>query len=44
MIGEADILVERAELDAMGTYLFVLERYGEDWKIVVDMFNQYAEE
>ena len=25
-----------------GTYLFVLERRGDGWKIVADMFHQYG--
>lgn len=42
MVGEADVLVEDAGLDVTGTYLFVLERDGDDWNIAVDMFNQYT--
>jgi ketosteroid isomerase-like protein len=44
MIGEADVLVESAGLDITGTYLFVLERDGETWEIVADMFNYHDEE
>lgn len=44
MIGEADVRVESAGLDITGTYLFVLERDGDTWEIVADMFNYYDEE
>eukprot|EP00752_Nemacystus_decipiens_P005254 g4768.t1 len=43
MIGEADILVENQGLDFTGTYQFVLVRDGDDWKIMVDMFNIHSE-
>lgn len=43
MIGDADILVESQGLDFTGTYQFVLVRDGDDWKIMVDMFNTHVE-
>lgn len=43
MIGGVEVLVEQAGMDFDGTYLFVLERDDEDWKIVADMFHQYLE-
>eukprot|EP00178_Gracilaria_changii_P027165 TRINITY_DN8489_c0_g1_i1.p1 TRINITY_DN8489_c0_g1~~TRINITY_DN8489_c0_g1_i1.p1 ORF type:complete len:179 (+),score=26.29 TRINITY_DN8489_c0_g1_i1:55-591(+) len=43
MIGDADILVESQGLDFTGTYQFVLVRDGDDWKIMVDMFNMHVE-
>lgn len=42
MIGEAIIKVDAAGLDATGTYLFVMKRDGDDWKIVTDMFHQHS--
>lgn len=44
MIGDAVILVEQAGLDFTGTYLFMLQKEGETWEIVTDMFNQHVEE
>ncbi|MBU2981039.1 nuclear transport factor 2 family protein [Lentibacter algarum] len=44
MIGDAIVLVEKAGLDFTGTYLFVLEKEGDTWEIVADMFNQHVEE
>lgn len=44
MIGDAIILVEQAGLDFTGTYLFVLEKEGDTWEIVTDMFNQHVAE
>lgn len=43
MIGTADVLMESAEIDADGTYLFVLERDGENWQIAADMWHQHRE-
>lgn len=43
MIGDAMILVESQGLDFTGTYQFVLVRDGDDWKIMVDMFNMHVE-
>lgn len=42
MIGQADREIKKLELDATGTYLFVLKRINDDWEIVADMFNQHA--
>ncbi|WP_342077793.1 nuclear transport factor 2 family protein [Yoonia sp. SS1-5] len=44
MIGRYDLDVEKAGAQAEGTYLFVLQRNGEGWDIVVDMFNQHKAE
>lgn len=44
MIGTAEILVEKVGMDATGTYLFVLERDGNGWKIVTDMWHQHSDE
>lgn len=44
MIGDAIVKVEKAGLDFTGTYMFVLERDGESWEIVTDMFNQHTKE
>ena len=41
MIGRADVVVAEAGMDAEGTYLFVLRRNGEGWKIVADMWHQH---
>lgn len=43
MIGEADVEVEQVGMDANGTYLFVMEKEGDDWKIQTDMWHQYTE-
>lgn len=42
MIGEAVIKVDAAGMDATGTYLFVLKRDKDSWKIVTDMFHQHT--
>lgn len=44
MIGKTAVKIEKLELDATGTYLFVLKRTDDEWKIVTDMFNQHASE
>ncbi|MGC3940710.1 YybH family protein [Roseobacter sp. EG26] len=44
MIGDYDLNVERADVAATGTYLFVLEKNGDGWEIVVDMYNQHQAE
>ena len=44
MIGTYDLNIEAVGAQATGTYLFVLERNGDEWDIVVDMFNQHAAE
>lgn len=43
MIGTNVALVNQADIDGTGTYLFVLEREGENWKIVTDMWHPHAE-
>ena len=42
MIGTYDLNIEQVGAKATGTYLFVLEREGEGWNIVVDMFNEHV--
>lgn len=42
MIGEYNASIATVGMEAAGTYLFVLQRSGEGWDIVVDMFNQHA--
>ncbi|MBT8154670.1 nuclear transport factor 2 family protein [Epibacterium ulvae] len=44
MIGTYALDIEKVGAKAEGTYLFVLERNGDSWDIVVDMFNQHAAE
>lgn len=44
MIGTYNLNIEAVGAQAIGTYLFVLERNGDEWDIVVDMFNQHAAE
>lgn len=44
MIGSYDLNVETTGVAARGTYLFVMERNGNSWSIVADMFNQHATE
>lgn len=44
MIGGYDLNVETTGVTARGTYLFVMERSGDGWTIVADMFNQHAAE
>lgn len=41
LIGRYDIAINAVGIKADGTYLFVLERDGDDWKIIVDMFNEH---
>ena len=41
MVGGAAIKVEKAGLDATGTYLFTLKHDGENWMIVTDMWHQH---
>lgn len=41
LIGQYDIAIDAVGRKGSGTYLFVLQREGEDWKIVVDMFNEH---
>lgn len=42
MMGEAIVLVEKANLDIKGTYIFTLEREGDKWEIATDMFNHHS--
>ena len=42
MIGEAVIKVDAVGMDATGTYLFVMKRVNDEWKIVTDMFHQHT--
>jgi len=44
MIGEYGLDIAKVGAKATGTYLFVLERNGEGWDIVVDMFNRHTAE
>lgn len=41
LIGRYDIAINAVGVKADGTYLFVMERDGDGWKIVVDMFNEH---
>ena len=42
MIGSVKAVVEAAEMDATGTYLFVLEPQDDGWEIVTDMWHQHV--
>jgi len=42
--GEYDAKIEAFNTHSKGTYLFVLTRDGDEWKIAVDMFNEHLEE
>lgn len=44
MVGEAEILVESADMDFTGTYQFVLRKEGNDWNIISDMYTVPASE
>lgn len=44
MIGSANVYVEKAGIDATGTYLFVLERKNQNWQIITDMWHQHAKQ
>ncbi len=44
MIGTYDLHAEKVGVTAQGTYLFVMERDGNGWNIVADMFNQHVTE
>ncbi len=44
MIGDAIIKVEKAGLDFVGTYLFVMQRDADGWEIIADMFNRHAQD
>ena len=41
--GEYNLEIEKFSKKGKGTYLFVLKREGETWKIAVDMFNEHVE-
>lgn len=41
LIGQYDVEIAAVGKKGTGTYLFVLEREGDGWKIVVDMFNEH---
>lgn len=41
MIGQYQANIEAVGAQSTGTYLFVLERADDNWKIVVDMFNEH---
>ncbi|MEM9605175.1 MAG: nuclear transport factor 2 family protein [Pseudomonadota bacterium] len=41
MIGSVEAKLEAANLDATGTYLFVLEPNGDNWQVVTDMWHQH---
>ncbi|MEM9631343.1 MAG: nuclear transport factor 2 family protein [Pseudomonadota bacterium] len=43
MIGSVEAKIASAGMDATGTYLFVLEPEGDNWKIVTDMWHQHSE-
>lgn len=42
MMGQYAVNIEAAGAQSTGTYLFVLERVEDSWKIVVDMFNEHT--
>ena len=42
MIGTVEAKMEAVELDATGTYLFVLRPGDDGWRIVTDMWRQHA--
>lgn len=42
MIGSVKAVVESADMDATGTYLFVLTPQDEGWEIAVDMWHQHG--
>lgn len=44
MIGQYAANIEAVGAQSTGTYLFVLERTDDNWKIVVDMFNEHTEQ
>lgn len=41
MIGSVEAVVESRDMDATGTYLFVLEPDDDGWEIVTDMWHQH---
>lgn len=42
MIGDYDLNVKKVGVKATGTYLLVLKKADDKWKIVADMYNQHA--
>lgn len=44
MIGEANVVLEKIGVTALGTYLFVLERKDQKWMIMTDMWHQHTKE
>lgn len=42
MIGTYNLDIAKVGVTGQGTYLFVMEREGEGWNIIVDMFNQHS--
>lgn len=43
MIGSVHAVVERAGMDATGTYLFILTPKDDGWEIVTDMWHQHVD-
>lgn len=41
--GEYNLEIKKFKKKGNGTYLFVLKREGETWKIAVDMFNEHVD-
>lgn len=41
LIGEAEATNDAHPARAVGTYLFVMQKVDSEWKIAIDMFNQY---
>lgn len=41
--GEYNLSIAKFKKKGKGTYLFVLKREGDAWKIAVDMFNEHIE-
>lgn len=41
LIGRYDIAMNAVGVKADGTYLFVMQREGDGWKIIIDMFNEH---
>lgn len=44
LVGQYDLDVEKVGVKASGTYQFVLQKEGEQWKILTDMYNQHEAE
>lgn len=44
MIGSVKAVIEKAGMDATGTYLFVLEPEDDGWEIVTDMWHQHVQQ